>query len=159
MTDWILIVAGGILQIPAVNAAHELGYKVVVTDRDLECAGAGLADHFVELDTFDVEGHLDFIKSWPYGFAAVFTAGADPIVTVARAAEAAGCHGIDWGIAITCQRKHSTRLALWKAKIPQPDFVIWSCDSGNSYGTKKIEIGYRLIVKSTTSSGSRGHTR
>jgi hypothetical protein len=106
---WILIVAGGILQVPAVKAAHELGYKVCVSDRDLDCACATLADHFVELDTFDVDGHLDFVQHWPHGLAAVFTAGADPIVTVAHAARAAGCHHIPIAIAKTCADKVSTR--------------------------------------------------
>jgi phosphoribosylaminoimidazole carboxylase (NCAIR synthetase) len=52
-----MVVAGGILQLPAIDACHELGYKVAVTDRNPDCACAAVADHFVELDTFDVDGH------------------------------------------------------------------------------------------------------
>jgi len=72
-SNWVFLVAGGLLQVPAAKAIKELGYNLCVSDRDLGCACAGLADHFVELDTFDIEGHIDFVQSWPYGFAAVFT--------------------------------------------------------------------------------------
>lgn len=153
MKGWILIVAGGLLQVPAVNAAHDLGYHVCVTDRNLDCACAGLADHFVELDTFDVEGHLVFINHWRHGFAAVFTAGADPIVTVAKCAEAAGCHGVPVNIARFCADKAWTRDALAVCLVPQPRYQLASDNLVSDIWCKPT------IIKATSSSGSRGHTR
>jgi hypothetical protein len=76
--EWVLIVAGGILQEPAVRAAHELGYKVLLTDRDPDCHCVSLADEFVELDTYDVAGHIELARSRRGALAAVFTAGQIP---------------------------------------------------------------------------------
>lgn len=156
MTEWILCVAGGLLQLPVVEAAHELGFNIVVSDRNLECACAGIADHFVELDTFDEWGHKQFVKEWPYGFAAVFTAGADPIVTVAKAAEAAGCHGIPVEIALRCADKSWTRILLGKHGVAQPKYALVEPDK---LGIYTDGLTYPSIIKATTSSGSRGHTR
>jgi len=55
----ILIVAGSILQVPAVVAARELGLYVIVTDRDPDCTCAELADEFYAIDIFDVEGQTE----------------------------------------------------------------------------------------------------
>jgi biotin carboxylase len=162
-SDWVLLVAGGLLQVPAARAIKALGYQLAVSDRDLDCACAGLADHFVELDTFDVAGHIDFVQSWPYGFRAVFTAAADPIVTVAKAARAAGCHGTPVRVAEICADKRRTRMRLYTESVPQPDFEY--CPVGDILGYERFEVaGSRIasasfIVKATGSSGSRGHTR
>ena len=177
---WILIVGGGILQVPAVEAAHDLGYKVVVTDWNPECVCAKLADHFEQISTFDTEEHVRYVqKSWQektgVPLAAVFTAGADPIVTVARAAEAAGCHGLPVHIAETCADKTKTRNALdglglqpeWGV-IPtmkeaylgirkKEDYIAMGAAKIMSFTKRAGKSGY--IVKATGSSGSRGHTR
>ncbi len=155
--DWILIIAGGLLQIPVVNAAHELGYKVLLTDRDPHCACAPLVEEFVQLDTFDIPAHVDLAQAWCGKLAAVFTAGADPIVTVAKAAEAAGCYRLPLEITQICADKAITRNALWKSKqVPQPCYTqVWCGESIVSFA----EIHPSCIVKALSSSGSRGHTR
>jgi len=160
-SNWVFLVAGGLLQVPAAKAIKELGYNLCVSDRDLGCACAGLADHFVELDTFDIEGHIDFVQSWPYGFAAVFTAAADPILTVAKAAQAAGCHGTPVRVAETCADKTQTRIRLAGSRVPQPDFVFYVLKNGfaNFEMARSTMDDRPFIVKATGSSGSRGHTR
>jgi biotin carboxylase len=90
--------------------------------------------------------------------AAVFTAGADPIITVARAAEAAGCYGIPVEIAETCADKAGTRNALWKNSVPQPEYTqVWSSYEITSF-IRDRGPGF-FVVKALASSGSRGHTR
>jgi uncharacterized protein YmfQ (DUF2313 family) len=79
--EWVLIVGGSILQWPAVRAARELGYKVMLTDRNPACYCASLVERFVELSTFDVAGHVLLARVNSDDLAAIFTAGADPIVT------------------------------------------------------------------------------
>ncbi|MBU2685847.1 MAG: hypothetical protein KKF27_21610 [Gammaproteobacteria bacterium] len=158
--QWVLIVAGGILQVPAVRAAQELGYKVLVTDRDSGCCCAALVDSFVALDTFDVEGHKRLVADWfNYGeLAAVFTAGADPVVTVTEAARVAGLHGINPDIARICQHKGLTRITLEGYGVPQPRFGIAN-DAQTILGLiRNQSIAPRIIVKRMIGSGSRGHT-
>jgi biotin carboxylase len=162
--EWVLIVAGGILQEPAVRAARELGYKVLLTDRNPDCHCAALADEFVQLDTYDVRGHVRLAESWRGALAAVFTAGADPIVTVASAAEAAGCHGLTVYKAEICADKEWTRFELEIVHggydVPQPDYIIIN-DEQNLFEQRYCDKfdGKPFIVKATGASGSRGHTR
>ena len=59
--DAILIVCGGLLQVPAVEIAHGLGLKVVMTDINPRAAAMALADEPVTLDTFDAEGHTRLV--------------------------------------------------------------------------------------------------
>lgn len=153
--EWILLVGGGILQLPAVTAIHELGYSALVTDQNPDCACAGIADRFVQLSTFDVNGHIALARKHHGSLAAVFTAGADPIVTVAVAAQQAGCHGVPVKIAEICADKIKTRFAL-RDKVPGPRWYVAkaSFDINNA-----IEELGPVIVKAPVGSGSRGHTR
>ena len=96
MHDAVLIVCGGLLQVPAVRIARELGLKVVVTDGSADAPAMKLADEPVILDIYDVQGHCDLVKSLGqrYNLRGVFTEGADVEVTVAAAAEVAGLPGV-----------------------------------------------------------------
>ena len=159
MSDWVMIVAGGILQQPAVRVAKELGYRVLVTDRDPNCACASLADHFIEMDTFDTESHVALAKLIEP--AAVFTAGADPIVTVAYASAFDDSYNrLNVEVAETCADKSKTRDALALCGVPQPKYTkVYSWMSEASI-VRLIEDSFRaVIIKATGSSGSRGHTR
>jgi biotin carboxylase len=144
-----------------VRAARELGYKVMLTDRNPACYCADKAERFIELSTFDVAGHVLLARVNSDDLAAVFTAGADPIVTVARAVEAAGCHGVPVGIAETCASKVQVRLALQNEDVPQPAFTQVSGNDLFFVVDQFINIGgvNSVIVKAMDSSGSRGHTR
>lgn len=170
--EWVLLVAGGQLQVPAVEAIQDLGYKALVTDADPDCACASLANEFIKLDTFDIAGHVELAKERRGQLAAVFTAGADPVVTVASVAEAGGGHGLSVEIAETCANKVKTRMALLPSwswgliqhrphslpdGVSQPRFRI-AVHSHELDGSIS-ELGCDVIVKCVLSSGSRGHTR
>jgi biotin carboxylase len=159
--EWVLIVGGSILQWPAVRAAHELGYKVMLTDRNPACYCADKVERFVELSTFDVAGHVLLARVNSDDLATVFTAGADPIVTVARAAEAAGCHGIDPEIADRCRNKIRTRAFLSQDNVPQPRHTYLQPDEIPIYTqhfVKEWKNVNKVIIKQPYGSGSRGHT-
>ena len=96
MHDAVLIVCGGLLQVPAVYIARELGLKVIVTDGSANAPAMKLADEPVILDIYDVQGHRELVKSLAqrYNLRGVFTEGADVEVTVAAAGEVAGLPGI-----------------------------------------------------------------
>lgn len=160
---WVLLVGGGLLQLPALYAFQVLGFKVAVTDQNSDCACAEHADHMEELDTYDVTGHVAFARSWPFGWRAVYTTGADPIVTVARTAEAVGCHAVPVAIAHTCQDKFQTRVMLEEYGVPQPNFrwlSLGQLDDVHALQEFVEDIGAEcVIIKATGSSGSRGHTK
>src|SRR4029079_1285238 len=92
----VLIVSGGVLQFPAIVAAHDLGLAAILTDRDGGAPALQRADEAHAVDIFDVEGHIALARklaeSWD--LRGVFCQGADVEVTVASVAEALGLPGI-----------------------------------------------------------------
>src|SRR5205823_4763427 len=94
--DAILIVCGGMLQVPAVEIAHGLGLTVVMTDANPRAAAMAMADVPVTLDIYDANGHCRLVDDLErrYRLLGVFAEGADVEVTVAAAAAHAGLPGI-----------------------------------------------------------------
>ena len=87
----------------------------------------------------------------------MFTAGADPVMTVASIAQLAGCQGLPIPVVSVCGHKTHTRTALDNGKVAQPRWLL-------AKGPLDIEdaqmwLGENIIIKATGSSGSRGHTR
>ena len=62
MLDVIIIVTGGIFQIPAVEEARKLGLKTIVTDGKKNAVCSSLADEFYVIDIYDIPKHIELIK-------------------------------------------------------------------------------------------------
>ena len=60
MRNTILIITGGVLQIPAILEAKKMGLKTIVTDQNKNAPCMNIADESFTIDIFDVEGHLNF---------------------------------------------------------------------------------------------------
>ena len=157
--DTILIVCGGLLQVPAVEIAHGLGLKVVMTDANVGAAAMRLVDEPVALDTFDVPGHLRLVDQLKrrYNLRGVFAEGADVEVTVAAAAAHAGLPGIPVEAARNTKNKVRTRQALDHAGIPNPPWAeVKTLDQAQ---TAARRIGLPLMMKAVDNSASRGTSR
>jgi biotin carboxylase len=157
--DAILIVCGGLLQVPAVPIAHELGLAVVMTDANPNAPAMRLADEPVTLDIYDVAGHqalVDALKS-RYRLRGVFAEGADVEVTVAAAARHAGLPGIPVEAAQNTKNKVRMRHCFDQAGIPNPTWaeVRSPREARDAVGA----IGLPLMVKAVDNSASRGTTR
>lgn len=154
----ILLVAGGLLQVPQVEIAHALGLNTIVTDRDPECACADLADAFVQLDTYDLSGHVKLARLLRKTgeLAGVFTAGADVALTVALAAAATGLPGVDPRAAYAAKNKARTREFFDKAGLPNPRWE--EVETEHQALQAALQIGYPLIVKNVDNCASRGTT-
>ncbi len=154
-TKTVLIVTGSKLQLPAVRAARQLGYRVAVTDRDPNCACIDECDVFYPLDIYDVKGHERLVKTIP-NLKAVFTTAAEPVLTVAQSARAAGLHYAPISSVVACSSKSVTRHALRTGGVPQPEHRMVSTltEAHNAIS----ELG-ASIVKATGSAGGRGHIK
>lgn len=159
MCDAILIVCGGLLQVPAVPIAKELGLVVVMTDARLDAPAMRLADEPVVLDIFDVAGHIRLVDELKkrYTLRGVFTEGADVEVTVAAAAAHAGLPGIPVQVAMNTKNKVRMRACFDRAGIHNPP---WAEVDNIVDGPKAAErIGFPLMVKAVDNCASRGTTR
>lgn len=156
MDKYLLIIGGGILQVPAVDVAHSMGLKVVVADKSLDAPAMEKADVKAELSTKDIDGAIAYAKEFAkiHNLAGVYTQGCDVEVTVAEVAKALGLPGIDVESAYCCNNKIKMRERLGKYNIPGPKFEF--ADNFEEAKEKAKKIGYPLVVKSTDNSASRG---
>lgn len=157
--DAILIVCGGLLQVPAVPIAHGLGLKVVMTDANPNAAAMRLADEPVTLDIYDVDGHVALVDDLKarYRLLGVFAEGADVEVTVAAAADRAGLPGISVEAARNTKDKIRTRRCFDEAGISNPRWA--AVNDQTEARSAAADIGFPLMVKAVDNSASRGTTR
>jgi phosphoribosylaminoimidazole carboxylase (NCAIR synthetase) len=52
------VIGGGEMQIPVIAEARTLGLQVICSDINADCVCASLADMFLTIDIFDIDGHL-----------------------------------------------------------------------------------------------------
>ena len=160
MPSTVLIVGAGLLQVPAIEIAQRLGYRVTVTDRDPQAAAFAIADDHVVLDTKDVDGHVRLARELAASgeLAAVFTEGADVEVTVAEAARAAGLPGVDPRAARIVNDKAAFRRCCADAGLPGPRFREVESAAEARAAVRDV-VGLPAIVKALDNSGSRGATK
>lgn len=147
--DSILIVGGGLLQVPAVEAARSLGLKAIVTDGNPDAPAMSIADETHIIDIYDVPNHFALGLRLKDRIAGVFTEGADAEVTVASVAEALGLPGISIEAAMNCKNKARMRNCFDNASISP---VYWYPVSGYAHNP----IGYPCVVKPADNCASRG---
>ncbi len=156
MSGTLLLVGAGLLQIPAVETAHELGLRVLATDRDPRAAAFPLVEEAVVLDTKDVHGHVRLARQLANRgeLAGVYTEGADVELTVAQAARAVGLPGVDPAAARICSDKAEFRRVCTAAGLPGPRFR----EVGDLAEARRAlhDLGLPAIVKPLDNSASRG---
>lgn len=147
------------MQESAAKRILNLGYKLILTDFNRDCACAKYADEFVECDTFDLEGNKAAAERLQkkYIVSAGITLAADCHETVAHVNRQLGLPGISPRISHTCRHKNLTRAVLTDAGIPQPKFAcVQNIEEAKSF----LEIlGGRGVIKATDNSGSRGFAK
>lgn len=156
MDKYLLIIGGGILQVPAVEVAHTMGLKVIVADKSLDAPAMKDADVKAELSTKDIEATIQYAKEFAksHNLVGVYTQGCDVEITVAEVAHALGLPGIDVESAYDCNNKIRMRERLAKHNVAGPKF-----DFAHNYEDaieKAKKVGYPLVVKSIDNSASRG---
>lgn len=159
MKDYFWVIGGGLLQVPLIQEVRNLGFDVIVSDGSDQCVCRKLADVFVPVDIFDIEGHLREAKAFTAlgnNIAAVLAAGIDAPETMAAVAEMLGLPSVDRKIAHLVNNKDKFRHVLKQLGYPTPRFAV--VDKGLLPHLESIveHVGFPLIVKNTDSSGSRG---
>ena len=158
----ILILGGGGMQLPAIKAAKEMGWKTIVADGVSNVPGRKYADYFENTDLKDTAGMIKAALKYKtsIGLDGVFTAGTDFSETVARVASAANLPGISIEASINASNKGEMREAFKAHNIPSPLFITVSNDSPVNYSSLvKSGIEFPLVVKPVDNMGSRGIRR
>ena len=156
MDKYLIVIGGGILQVPTLEVAHSMGLKVCVMDMDPNAPAGQKADAFLPVSTKDIEKAITQAKKFAnnHEVVGVYTQGCDVELTVAKVAQALNLPHIDIQSAHDCNNKISMRERLAKFHVAGPKFS-WA----NTYEEaieKAAAIGYPLVVKSIDNSASRG---
>ena len=155
----IFILGCGVMQLPALRIAREMGWRTAAADGNPEAPGRGLCDEFFPVDLKDVQGLIAAASSCSGGKGpnGVFTAGTDFSESTALAAHALGLPGHSPEAARRATDKVLMREAFRRAGIPSPDFA----EAGPR--DDAAAIGNRIpgpwVVKPVDSMGARGVLR
>lgn len=152
----VLILGAGVMQLPAIREARELGWFTAVADANPGAPGAALADRFFPVDLKDRSGLEEAARllRGERGLDAVFTAGTDFSASVAWVAERLGLPGISYETAVRASDKLLMREALAAAGIPSPRFA--AVGPGEPPAAAAAGLGFPLVVKPADSMGARG---
>jgi len=148
----VLVLGGGLLQIPLLKMARDKGYEVHLSDYYKNPPGRVMADDFIQASTFSLEENLRYAGE--KGINCIMTVGTDqPVYTAAFVSEKLGLrHPItaDQGLSVT--NKQYMKEIMTGSGIPSPNFrVLREKADRSSAGLK-----YPVVLKPVDSQGQRG---
>ncbi len=149
MTGAVFLLGGGLMQIPAIRAARELGLECHLADGNDRCIGRDLAGHFYHVDLRDREGLLAAAREIP-DLRGVFTAGTDFSRSVAYVAEHLMLPGISEDVALRATDKGLMRRCLGEAGVSIPGFHVVTDDQSDP------PFPLPVVVKPADNMGARG---
>ncbi len=160
MTKTLLIVSGGVQALHGIRRAKELGYRVVVSDRNPNAPGFAAADDCFLASTYDVTETVAAAERYHQAVGkidGVITIGCDVPLTVATVAQRLGLPGIPLEAARLAQDKLAMKQCFADAGVPVP----WFAALANVEQLKRFakQRDFRLVVKPVDSRGSRGVQR
>lgn len=177
----ILILGGGVMQLPAICIAREKGWRVVLADGNPSPPGLPLADEFLHIDLADRTGMATAAARLKEtaGLDGVFTAGTDFSATVAWVAERVGLPGIPYETALRATDKALMRETFLSRGVPSPRYLVVNGSpdlkgeastngggrsgpaSAGEFGTLPglSDLGLPVVVKPVDNMGARGTRR
>ena len=125
----LIVIGGGILQVPLIETALEMGLAPVVFDMSESAPGMQLAERRVLMSTRDIDGCVREARKLRelMPLHGAITAGTDASRSVAAIAGALELPGIRFADAEAASNKVLMRKRLRKHSVPVPDFAsVWS---------------------------------
>ena len=154
MTRHLLLIGGGVMQLPVIEFAHRLGVRVVCFDGNPEAPGRELADWFEVCDISDQDRCLERarVHRGSHRLDGVVTVGTDFSTTVAWIAGALGLPGTPFEAALRAKDKGLMRRRFAEAGVASPRYRVF--DSATT--PENLEFPFPVVVKPTDSMGARG---
>jgi biotin carboxylase len=156
----LLIVSGGIEAADAARRAKDMGYYVVVSDRDVEAPGFAHSDSCLIADVYrpdETAAAAERFSRKIRKIDGVICVAADAPATVAAVAERLGLLGITSDVARIATDKLAMKERFLAAGVPIP----WFSPVATVQALQRIAIerGPNLVIKPVDSRGSRGVQR
>lgn len=154
----VMLIGGGVQEVRAVEFAHDLGYRVVVTDRSPDAPCVGLADEAHVVDGTDAEGlvtlALELRRQGKLN--GVFTL-TELVTSVAAVAEEAELPGATVRSAVICQDKGLAKTEWLRHGIETPAGAV--VRSREEARQAVAELSVPSIIKPATGFGAIGVRR
>jgi biotin carboxylase len=168
MDKYFWVIGGGVLQLSVIKEARDLGYKIIVSDRSLNCFCRDLADIFLPIDIFDIDAHIKkaiHLSNEYIHIDGVLAAAIDASVTNSALNEALGLNncGASVEVATVIHEKHKFRSAMALMGHEVPEFRMIADDSGFEVADyysmfHSMALMGPVIFKNTDNSAGRGNT-
>lgn len=150
----LLILTAGLLQVPVIKKAHDMGVFVIAADDDPCAPGMKLADKAIVPGGIINEERLLAIAKEEHIDGVIHPCSEVAMNVMGRINDELHLHGISRETAVRATNKYKMREA----------FRVYGAPSPKSYCTASVEEGYRLflligggaILKPSRNSGSRG---
>ncbi len=154
-----MIIGGGLLQVPVIQTAKEMGLATIVTDYNKSAYGLKIADYPIIMSTRDIEGTVRVARAFNDHIAidGVITVGTDASMTVAAVAGAINLSGIKFENALAATNKLKMRQRFEEHCVPSTGFM--GCWTKEESFIAVKDLGLPVVVKPTTNMGARGVTR
>lgn len=150
----LLVLASGILQVPIIKKAQELGIYVIATDGDSKAVGLQLADKPIVVDIKSEEAVLRVARE--EGIDGVIHPCSEVSMTVmGRLNDELGLSGISRETALRVTNKHLMREAFEKYGAPSPKSMCFA-DVEVAWEAFITNFTGDCILKPSRNSGSRG---
>ncbi len=160
MTKTILIISGGIEAADAAKRAKEMGYTVVVSDRDPEAPGFAYADSCIIADVYGASETAAAAERYNRKIRkidGVICVAADAPMTAASVAQRLGIPGLSLASAELASDKLAMKRRFSECGVPVPWFT--AIETPQALQRVAIERGRNLVIKPVDSRGSRGVQR
>jgi biotin carboxylase len=152
---YLWIIGGGLLQVPLIKEANKLGLKTIISDLNENCIAKYFCDIFVHIDIFNIDEHINYLKTVTVNIVGVLAAGIDAPETMAAMNEFLGLRGVSLKTALLVKNKDQFRVKLKELDYDMPKFEIITKNSISKLEEILLNIPYPLIVKPTNNSASR----
>lgn len=155
----ILIIGGGLMQVPVTEAARSLGLTTLVMDKNPDAPAFALADHVLRADISDLDAAVNAVSIFAESHfvpSGVITAGTDFPTTSAKIAERFHLPGISMETALRAKDKILMRECFAKSNCSQPRFIPILTKQDLA---RIPDDFFPLVIKPADSMGARGVRR
>jgi isopentenyl diphosphate isomerase/L-lactate dehydrogenase-like FMN-dependent dehydrogenase/biotin carboxylase len=159
MKHTLMVIGGGLLQVPIIMAAKKLDLQVIVTDYNPDAIGLRYADIPIIMSTRDIEGSVRVARAQNEltPIHGILTVGTDASMTVAAVANSLELPGIKFENAEAATNKAKMRTRFREHNVPSPDFFqVWTLTEAKDACKK---LGFPLVIKPCDNMGARGVMR
>jgi biotin carboxylase len=155
--DILIVVGGGILQVPCVKEALLMGLRTLVIDGDSNAPAFEISSFSLIVSTKDTKIIIEKLMKHPLksSFKGVMTAGTDASHSVSLIAKALELQGLSEKTTERCTNKLLMRQTLKEAHIPVPDFYLATTSQEAAETFLKIKSG-KAVMKPLDNMGARG---